>query len=244
MDKAFCDELIRQEKSNGWHMARRALLRHILGGISLPPEPLILDAGCGSGGNLPILAKFGTVLGFEPEEKLREAAQSRGIGTIESGSLPYNTPFEDKTFDLIALLDVLGHLEDDSNALKALHEKLNKRGLLIITVSAHPWIFNGLDRRHGNLRRYSRAQLKKLLNESGYQIEFFNLWNISGLFALCALKLAEKLGAKELYKLFSKPFSKTTNRVIGQIIAAERHLLPHIHMPCGASFLVIARKIS
>src|SRR6185312_16486006 len=115
-------------------------------------------AGCGSGGNLPMLAEFGEVSAFELDEAQLQRARERGIGTIARGSIPDALPFEGQRFDLVVMLDVLEHLEDDHAGLAAVLTRLAPGGFFLATVPAFPMLWSSHDVSHHHFRRYSRGQ--------------------------------------------------------------------------------------
>src|SRR2546427_477259 len=78
----------------------------------------IVEAGCGTGGNLDMLGQRGVVHAFEPFGEAVDIARDRHP-TIEvrAGELPRRLPYADASFDLVAALDVLEHVDDDVGAM-------------------------------------------------------------------------------------------------------------------------------
>ena len=223
-------------------LAQRAVIKHLLDGITLATNPIILDAGCGSGAYFAILGKFGTVLGMEPDEKMLAAAKARASATVEQGILPENIPHPGEQFDLVTLLNVLEYIKDDQAALAALHARMNPRGLLCMAVPANGWMYYNLDRQRRRYRRYGRKQLRQLLERAGFQVEFMNYWNMF-LFPLgLLLFLLDRMNIGSMYNLSMRPSSRGLSRLLARISAAERHLHPHIPLPFGMTHIVIARK--
>src|SRR5262245_32378792 len=76
----------------------------------------ILDIGCGDGLLFDELSAFGEVHGIEPDERLL-SADGRWRSRIENVSFGpgYST---ERRFDLITMLDVVEHIEDDVGALR------------------------------------------------------------------------------------------------------------------------------
>ncbi len=64
-----------REDRHWWFVGRRRILTEVLTRcIDLPASADILEAGCGTGGNLPMLAQFGRVSAIEPNAEARSLA--------------------------------------------------------------------------------------------------------------------------------------------------------------------------
>src|SRR2546426_7492791 len=138
MDERTYEIAARVENDHWLFRGRREILAAVLD-KHLPPGDAprrILEVGCGNGGNLTFLSQYGSVFAVEKDNRARERASMLGIGTVERGWLPRAIPFARNSFDLIAALDVLEHVEDDTAALRALGEWLSERGVLLTTVPA------------------------------------------------------------------------------------------------------------
>ena len=89
-------------------------------------------------------------------------------------------------FDTIIYLNVLEHIEDDTNEIKLAINKLNLGGHLIILVPAHQKLFGKFDSAVGHYRRYNidffklnkfeNTKIEKIiyLDIFGYILYFFN----------------------------------------------------------------------
>src|SRR2546425_1084558 len=116
MDRAAYALMAAHEDRHWWFVGRRAVIAALIDRIALTAHPLILEAGCGSGGNLGLLEGRGFVCAFEPFDDAAGNAQARHPGAqVRRGELPDVVPFEEGTFDLVAALDVLEHVQDDVN---------------------------------------------------------------------------------------------------------------------------------
>ncbi len=83
--------------------------------------------------------------------------------------------------DTIVMLNVLEHIENDEQALRALQELLSPEGRLIVLVPAHPCLYNVIDKAVGHFRRYTRARVESVTQRASLQIEslfFFNAVSI------------------------------------------------------------------
>jgi SAM-dependent methyltransferase len=87
-------------------------------------ERRILEIGCGTGGNLGLLSTYGNVHAMELDDEAIAMADKRSVCRVLKGSLPDDIPFEGG-FDLICMLDVLEHIDDDIEALESARKRLN-----------------------------------------------------------------------------------------------------------------------
>lgn len=230
------------EENHWWFSARRAIAEKIIKQLDLPPDAKILDAGCGTGGNLAMLSRYGQVHAMELDDQARQLANAKGFAQVLSGSLPDKVPYQQEQFDLIALLDVLEHVEDDRNTLKVLGSLLKPGGAILISVPAFPFLWSAHDEVHHHKRRYFLDELKSKLENAGLEISYASYFNTI-LFPLI-------LGARLLGKLRTNkrengdltmphPF---VNWLLFSLFSSERFVLGRWPLPYGVSAMAIARK--
>ncbi len=167
-------------------------------------------------------------------------ARGRGLGDIAEGTLPDGIPFDGRTFDLIAALDVLEHVGSDRAAVQALGARLRPGGLLIATVPAFRFLWSGHDAIHHHRRRYRRVELSALVREAGLEplvLTYFNMLLFPPIAALRLLaRLFGRAGGDDALP------GRLLNRVLEAVFGLERHVVGRIPLPFGVSLLVIARR--
>ena len=95
-------------------MARRDILADYIARYVQPPKDArILEIGCGTGHNLPMLGAFGTVDAIEIDEAARNVASARLGKEVGTAPLPELSGVAEGQYDLIAVLDVVEHVEAD-----------------------------------------------------------------------------------------------------------------------------------
>ena len=171
MENKIFERMLTLENNHWWFVARRKIIFSAINSLALPRKIRILEAGCGNGRNLSMLSHFGEVVAFEKNEGAFERAKSKKIGQIFKAELPYGLPKNiKKKFDLIVMLDVLEHIDDDRQSLITVKNLMKDKALILITVPAYQWLWSEHDVHHQHVRRYSKLTLREKLDISGFSV--------------------------------------------------------------------------
>jgi len=243
MERIVYDRMAAHDSSHWWYRARREILAdYIAREAKFPANARILEIGCGTGHNLPMLARFGEVDAIEIDEAAREIASERLGKPLGATPLPELEGVPRGTYDLIAVLDVVEHIEDDVAALRAMSACLRPGGHILVTVPAHQWMWSGHDVANHHHRRYSRATLEKTLRAAGLEWRKLGYFN-SLLFPLAvAARLASKITGKE--DSDDAPPAKPVNSLFEAIFKLERHMVGRVPLPPGLSLITLASPSS
>jgi SAM-dependent methyltransferase len=239
MERIVYDRMAELDERHWWYRARREILAELIRRrIPLPDDPRILEIGCGTGHNLEMLRRFGRVDGIEIDPAARELASRRLGHAIGDAPLPGLAGIPDRAYDLVAILDVLEHVEEDRAALESIARRLRPEGKILITVPAHPWMWSAHDVVNHHKRRYTRRSLRRVLGEAGLKVELLSWFN-SLLFPLAA---AARVGAR----LTGRESSDDTlppapvNRLFEILFGLERYAVGRLPMPPGVSLAAVA----
>ena len=226
-----------------WWRSREA---HVLSWIKRlkrkePAHWRILDVGCGDGLFFESLSRFGEVEGIEPDPSLVNNPRWRDrihVARIDQDSASLRTG----NYNLVLMLDVLEHIDDERAALRALYRSLRPGGRLLLTVPALSCLWSRHDEVNAHFRRYDPVTLRSLLVENGFQVEslrFFFGWTVLPLLVRRWLSPAGRR-VKGDHAVGIPP--AILNRFLTLASTCEHALGRFIPLPLGSSLLAVVRK--
>ncbi|CAA9511539.1 MAG: hypothetical protein AVDCRST_MAG39-2039 [uncultured Sphingomonadaceae bacterium] len=241
MEREIYERMASHADRHWWFVARRRILQTLIARLRLPRGARILEVGCGTGHNIAMLRAFGDVEAVEADEAARGFAREASGLPIGNGLLPELNEVSDARYDLVALLDVLEHVDEDRASLRSIARKLKPGGRLLLTVPAHPFLWSPHDEAHHHKRRYTKKALAGALRASGLRIDGLSYFN-SFLFPLVlAARFAGKLlGKKEGDDAMP---GRAANGLFERVFGLERHLVGRVPMPPGVSLVAVASRI-
>ncbi len=239
MDRIVYDRMAAHDSTHWWYRARRDILADYLTRYAaLPADARILEIGCGTGHNLPMLARFGEVEAIEIDPAARTIAGERLGRAIGDAPLPELPGIERSAYDLIAVLDVVEHIEDDVAALRAMRDCLKPGGKILIAVPAHQWMWSAHDTVNHHHRRYSKQSLRTAIAAAGLRPRKLTYFN-SLLFPLAAAaRVAGRLSGRD--DSDDSPPAKPLNALFETIFRLERYAVGRLPMTPGVSIVTLA----
>lgn len=223
-----------------WYYASkgRALLR-LLKGIRVDT---VLDVGAGSGVFARQLIDAGVcrrAVCVDPAYGA-ERTESHNGHDIRFARAAGDAPAE-----LILMMDVLEHVEDDVGLLRRTTRNLRPQDRVAITVPAFQFLWSGHDEFLQHHRRYTRRQIEAVIREAGLEPiksgYFFGL-----LFPIAALqrlidKWRLKTGAADPKSALS-PQSPAVNTILVTLHDIERRILFPFNRLAGLTVFCLARR--
>ena len=240
MDRAVYDRMAAIDAEHWWFRGRRRIIDALIRRRVKPDRPLrILEVGCGTGSNIPLLQRYGPVEAVEPDAETRALAARRTGVAVRGGFLPDEVDLPDAAFDLIVLFDVLEHIPDDLGTLKALRSKLAPGGSVLLTVPAMPWLWSAHDVAHHHRRRYTAAALREQAERAGYRIDYLGHFNTILLPLIIAARLVGRLTGRGGGDDAVPP--PLINRWLEHIFGAEAAFVGRLSLPAGVSLACVLR---
>lgn len=149
-----------------WHRVRFGIVLRLARRIG---ATTVVDLGAGSG----MLGTWLRDAGGGLDYRFAESSPTLAAGlrerfgtaseTVIGGVLPERC--------VVALLDVIEHIDDDVAALSAVGATMDPTSRLVVTVPAMPSLFSAWDTALGHHRRYTRRTLRRSLEAAGLRVE-------------------------------------------------------------------------
>ncbi len=146
-------------------------------------------------------------------------------------------------YDIVLLLDVIEHIDEDDLFLNAAKKHLKDGGQLVVGVPAHRFLFSKYDHLVGHKRRYEKKKIISLYNAIGIDDKVVRFWG----FSLLPLALLRKYYIKQLsddvvVKSGFKPPHPFFNWLIKIIMKIETSVFKKVFI--GISIMAIGKKTS
>ena len=151
------------EDRHWWFAARRRILRALVDEIAGDRRLRIVDIGCSTGGNAGSLADAHDVRGFDASEaaiRIARAKFPKARFDLATDLVPVRDAV--RAADLVLLMDVLEHVEDDFHLVSSIAAELRPDAHILVTVPADPELWGGHDVASHHWRRYTESRLVRV----------------------------------------------------------------------------------
>jgi len=234
--------MFRVEQAHWWYTGRRKILAGFVEEICrqvTDRRPKILDVGCGTGANLLMLSEYGDAEGVDISEDALAFCRERGLDKVRLGA-GEQLPYDDGTFDLVTAFDVVEHMDDDLAGLREMRRVLRPGGRVLLFVPTFMFLWGLQDDVSNHRRRYRLPQLRRVLEQAGFEIERTSYANITFFLPILVMRQLMRLTG---VKAESENDINVTalNGVLGSVLGAESWLLKFTNLPFGVSGLCVAR---
>ena len=253
-DPDFFSQLARVEREHFWFRTRNGVIGAITEQITKnwPIGYRVLEVGCGTGNVLPTLKKAcpnGLVVGMDLYAEGLAYARNRISCPLVQGDI--EQPGFGPPFDLIGAFDVVEHLSDDLRVFRSLNRMLKPGGTLLLTVPAHQSLWSYFDEASHHCRRYEPDDLRRKLNQTGFEIEFLSqfmatiyplLWIIRRFQS--RRRTQNSAPTDRSLSLEELRIVPVVNGLLTFVLMQEAKIIKaRIALPFGSSLIVAARRI-
>lgn len=246
-------DLYALEESLWWFAGMHEITAALLDAACPPArDRLILDAGCGTGGNLAWLARYagnGRIIGIDLIPQALRFCRAREHRYLSQASVTH-LPFADSIFDLVTSFDVLVQLPGtgaDERAMREMHRVLRPGGIAFVRVAAYEWMRSGHDEALGTARRYRLTELTEKIRHAGFDIRRATYANtmllpVAMLRRLVLKRVGLADGGSDVKPL--PPKFRWLNRALTSVLRGEARALKHagVKLRAGLSAICVAEK--
>lgn len=222
-----------QTEENFWFKGKNGLISVLMKKVCGDNANLkILNIGAGTGSDLKILNRFGTVHVIDVNEEALSIIDS-DLYYEKKIADACNLPYADNFFDIVVSFDVFEHIEDDKRAASEVYRVLKDKGSLVFTVPAFQCLFSSHDSALEHQRRYGKKKLRELLCDFQSVRIFF--WNSLLFFPIAALRLLRARSKPSIDKIVLPAW---LNKLFFFVLSFDNVLIERgVSMPFGLSLV-------
>jgi ubiquinone/menaquinone biosynthesis C-methylase UbiE len=235
-------EALRRETTSWWWIARRKLLRDAVGqALAGRRESRVLDLGCTA--ELEF-ADSSLLSAVNVHSALPTLAfhQMQGRQALICSNLE-ELSFASNSFDAVVAGDILQTVTDDVATLRELRRVLKDGASVCLTVPAYPALWGEKDEAAGHQRRYTANELRRKLNNAGFEVTRVSYLVASGFLPSFIERIGKNIFTKSIdrYRRSARS-SGAFKSVMVQLLDCERFLIRFINLPFGTRVVCWARK--
>ena len=237
------ETLFRVEDEHWWYrQLRRVLQLHLDRYLPAWRDAAILDAGCGTGGNLAHLPGAGRRVGLDFSPVALANARRRRLAQLVRGTVT-SLPFAASSFDAAISMSVIYHqwVADPADALREIHRVLRPGGLLFVDVPVYESLMSPHDVAVMTARRFTAPALRSLVASCDFEVLHVTHWNTL-LFPVvwAARRLNFLPEGDDLETTEAKPGGR--NGLLDAAMRIEAAVLARVALPFGVSIHCVARR--
>ena len=246
-DPHYFPTLAAVEREHYWFAARREVVRDALrAAVPDLAQRALFDLGCGTGGLLRFLGDSGIALAGACDAYPESLAIVRRLVEaplllVDEGRFPPLGP----GYGLVSLFDVLEHIDDDTGTLRHIFSILEPGGVLVLTVPAHPFLFDEMDELAHHRRRYRGSDLGHKLRAAGFEVRRLTHF-MAPLVPLVAVRWLVRAVSRGRRSAERRRMELRVvpglNRLMRAVLALERPLVRAGRLPFGSSLIAVAAR--
>jgi SAM-dependent methyltransferase len=231
------------EQSSFWFRSRNDLIAWTVRKY-FPRAETLFEVGCGTGFVLAGLRRR------FPQIKLVGAELFSSGLAVARKRLPDTTlyqmdarriPFE-KEFDVVCAFDVLEHVHEDGQVIAQLFQAVSPGGGVVLTVPQHPRLWSAVDDFSRHQRRYTRRELIRKLEDTGFAVTRTTSFVTLLLPALAASRLIHR-GDHDFDPETEYGLPARLDLALERVMGLERRLIERgMSFRIGGSLLAIAMR--
>jgi SAM-dependent methyltransferase len=232
------------EQRHWWYRGTREICFSLLQPFLPDHRPLqVLDVGCGTGGNLIALARYGQGRGIDIDPLCVEYCRQRGLEATLGSMADLREP--PASVDLLTMFDVLYHAEPDETVpiLRGMAKVVTPGGLIAFREPAMNIARGWHDRAVNGRQRFTTSGISVSLREAGFEPLRATYLNTVLFPPIVLVRRLQDQREPDLAKSDVEDTSEPINSLLLAVLRFERALLKAVDLPFGVSLFAVARRL-
>jgi len=237
------EAMYRAQTSLWWYRGMAKITGTVLNGYYQRGDRLkILDAGCGTGASLSLLAAYGEVVGLDSSPVALGFCRGQAGGRFVRGTVN-GLPFVRDVFDLVASFDVVCCLGvNDESALAEYARVLKPGGRVFLRLPAYNWLRGAHDRAVDIRERYTAKLARQRLEKAGFLVERVGYANTLLFPVAAAKRLSERVFGSQHASDLTLNYGRL-QQLFEAVLSSESRLINLARFPFGLTVLAVGRKL-
>jgi SAM-dependent methyltransferase len=202
----------------------------------------ILDIGCSGGYIGDFLSQFGKVYGLDVSFEGLLYCKNKNLKAVNNDAV--KICFKDNIFDVITILEVAEHIEDDSVLFSEIYRVCKKSGLIFVMLPAYKFLWGSHDVKYSHKRRYDRREFINLIKGYDFEIERLTFMHPYLLGPLIFMRFWDRVNKNRMGQrddfLSLNPF---LDNILYKILMLEKEIIKNIDFSFGICIFSILRKV-
>ena len=210
-------------------------------------SPTIVDCGCGTGANVAWLQDHGAAFGFDLTWNGLTLGHALGRHRLVRASINA-IPFASGVADLATSFDVFQCLPDpiEEQAIREMWRVLKPGGQIVLNVAALDVLRGAHSALSEEVRRYTPARLRRLVEGAGFRIERLTFVNAALVPVMLPVRIAQRWRSGREHvspgEFDIRVPPAPVNALLTGLVWAESAAARAVDMPIGSSILCRATK--
>lgn len=232
------------EKTFWWHIGKKALVKDVMQRYFPQGASKILEIGSGAGEITKLLQDYGEVYANDISSEAINFCREKGIkNTLEGDINELDLTAFRESFDIVLALDVLEHIQEDTETMGKVMGLLKPGGKFFVNVPAYKFLWSAHDEALYHKRRYAAYEIRTKLREQNFEIvkqSYFVFFVFPG---IAFFKVLSNFIGNDAYPQTSYILlPKRINNLFVKLLQLESKLLEHINLPFGTTITLVAKK--
>ena len=201
-----------------------------------------IDIGCSGGIISEYLSKYGETVGLDISFEGLKICKERLLRAVNASAT--RIPFKNEVFSMATLFEVAEHMTDDKELFKEIKRILHSKGLLLMSVPAHMYLWGSHDVFYGHRKRYTKRDMIRLAKDNNFRILKISYMHPCFLPGMALWRYIDRRNKKDYGKRDDfKNFGFLLDNLLFGMLVFESWILKYMNFPFGTSLLCVMEKI-